>query len=361
VTHPDPAFWRNRNVFVTGHTGFKGGWLSLWLTHMGARVTGYALEPETSQGIFNAADVAGRVTSIIGDIRDVQRLRQSMAEAQPDIVFHLAAQALVRRAYRDPIETYDINTVGTAKVLEEVRRAESAHVAVVVTSDKVYENHDEGRPFREDDPLGGLEPYGVSKANAEMVVKAFRHGLGDSHQLAVATVRAGNVIGGGDWAEDRLIPDAIRAFGDGQSLAVRNPASTRPWQHVFDPLAGYLLLAEKLRKDSSPQWRDAWNFGPADAGSAPVRDVVEHLVTHWNAGTKTTPAAWRTQEEATAPYEARVLGVDSTKARKALTWRPRLELGDAVAVTAAWYKDQQQGANMYARSIADLERYLARP
>jgi CDP-glucose 4,6-dehydratase len=360
VTRPDPAFWRNQNVFVTGHTGFKGGWLALWLAHMGARVTGYALEPENSQGIFGAANVAERITSIIGDIRDVTRLRQSMANAQPDVVFHLAAQALVRRAHRDPVETYDTNVVGTAKVLEEARRIENVRAAVVVTSDKVYENRDEGRPFREEDPLGGLEPYGVSKANAEMVVKAFRHGLGDNHLLAVATVRAGNVIGGGDWAEDRLIPDAIRAFINGHPLAVRNPASTRPWQHVFDPLAGYMLLAEKLLQESDLGWRNAWNFGPADTRGAPVQEVVGHLVGHWNAGTKAAGAAWHTQEEVTAPYEARVLGVDSAKARTALAWRPRLELGDAIAATAAWYKDQQQGADMYARSIGDIENYLAR-
>ena len=236
---PSSSFWRNKRVLVTGHTGFKGGWLAFWLAEMGAEVCGLALAPEDVRGIFSATGLGGRIKNNIGDLRDTAFVDKVLAESQPEIVFHLAAQALVRRAYANPEETYSTNLTGLAGVLESIRRNGGVKASVVATSDNVYENRDEGRPFVEEDRLGGVEPYGVSKAVGEYIVEAFRRSLHKDTDLAVATVRAGNVIGGGDWAEDRLIPDAVRAFTGGRPLEVRNPASTRPWQHVFDLLSGY--------------------------------------------------------------------------------------------------------------------------
>jgi len=354
LTLPNPQFWRGRRVLITGHTGFKGGWLALWLKHMGADVTGYALPPENGDGIFIAADVGRGMTPVTGDIRDISRLKQCISLMRPEIVFHLAAQAIVRRAHRDPHTTYAINVSGTAKVLDAAHAYPFVKTVVVVTSDKVYENTAADRPFREDDRLGGLEPYSVSKASAEMVTAAFRHNLGD-HPLAIATARAGNVIGGGDWGEDRLIPDAIRAFRHGMPLEVRNPISTRPWQHVLDPLCGYLLLAERLTQGDR-SWRTAWNFGSAI--STDVAQLADIVVEHWNKTGGSPAAAWHATLQHGAPYEARSLRLDSSKAMMELGWRPRLPLTQAIEWTVDWYLHQAHGVPMEGPSLAMIDTFM---
>jgi CDP-glucose 4,6-dehydratase len=351
---PNPSFWRGRRVLVTGHTGFKGGWLALWLKHMGADVTGYALAPEHQDGIFSAALVGSGMTPVTGDVRDLARFRQCMTLMRPEIVFHLAAQALVRRAHRDPLTTYATNVTGTANVLEAARYHPSVHTVVVVTSDKVYENLEQDRPFREDDKLGAKEPYGASKASAEIVTSAFRHGLGD-RQLAVATVRAGNVIGGGDWGEDRLVPDAMHAFRHGLPLSVRNPKSTRPWQHVLDPLCGYLVLAERLSQGDT-RWQTAWNFGGKD--SETVGDLAERMVRHWNTSGGRPSGAWEKVPELGAPYEAKSLRLDSTKAATELGWKQRLLIGQALEWTVDWYIHQARGEAMEGPSRSMIDAYM---
>jgi CDP-glucose 4,6-dehydratase len=353
TARPDPQFWRGRRVLVTGHTGFKGGWLALWLKSMGADVTGYALAPENDEGIFTAAAVGSGMTPVTGDIRDLSRLRQCISLMRPEVVFHLAAQALVRRAHRDPHTTYATNVTGTAKVLDAAKTYPFVRAVVVVTSDKVYENTEGDRPFREDDHLGGLEPYGVSKASAEMVTAAFRHGL-NGEGPAVATARAGNVIGGGDWGEDRLVPDAMRAFRRGTPLEIRNPASIRPWQHVLDPLCGYLLLAERLYA-GDPKARTAWNFGSQE--SADVTSLANRVVDHWNNAGGRPHAVWTTVSQTDAPYEARSLRLDSTKAMTELGWRPRLPLAQAIEWTVDWYIHQAHGASMDGPSRAMIDAY----
>ena len=356
MSRPDPHFWRNRRVFVTGHTGFKGGWLALWLAQMGARVNGFALPPEHAAGIYTAAGVAGRITPVNGDIRDLTPLRYCMQITRPEVVFHLAAQALVRRAARDPVGTYRSNVIGTAHVLEAARLTPSVRAVVVVTSDKVYDNRDDGRAFSEDDRLGGREPYGASKAATEMVVEAFRHGLGEDYPLAVATVRAGNVIGGGDWGEDRLVPDAMRAFAAGTALTVRNPGATRPWQYVLDPLSGYMMLAEQLF-NGHPAWRGAWNFGPGPGKAAPVAEIADELVRLWGEHGGAT-AGWQAAAQDGAPYEARFLGVDSSKAQSALGWYPRVPLDLALAETVGWYAAQARGSDIARLSAAMIAAYM---
>jgi len=273
---------------------------------------------------------------------------------RPEIIFHLAAQALVRRAHRDPLTTYATNVTGTAKVLEAVRSFPFVRTIVVVTSDKVYENNNEDRPFREDDRLGGSEPYGVSKASAEMVTAAFRQSLGGSGP-AIATARAGNVVGGGDWGEDRLLPDAMRAFRSGMPLEIRNPRSTRPWQHVLDPLSGYLLLAERMTQ-GDPKWRTAWNFGGEE--SATVADMAERIVSHWNSAGGHPPAKWRAAPEANAPYEARSLRLDSTKAVTELGWMRRLPLAQALEWTVDWHIQQVRGTAMEGPSGAMIDAFM---
>jgi CDP-glucose 4,6-dehydratase len=346
-------FWQGRRVFLTGHTGFMGGWLALWLARLGAKVHGYALPPPTDPGFFAAADVPRDIVSTIADIRDLGALRQAMADARPEIVMHLAAQPLVRQAYADPVTTYATNIMGTVHVLEAMRACGSVQAAVIVTSDKVYENQERGRGYSEDDRLGGREPYGSSKAGAELVTRAYRDSYfaGRTSGVGIATARAGNVIGGGDFAADRIVPDAIRAWAAGRQLVVRNPAATRPWQHVLEPICGYLMLAERLAEKPA-DWSEGWNFGPAEADVKPVAWLVTELARNWGDG-----AGWAPANEGTGPYEAKLLAVDIAKAQRKLGWRPVWPVAEAVAQTVIWYRDFIVKSDARKRSLEQIEEF----
>ncbi len=333
VTGIRADFWRGRSVMVTGHTGFKGGWLVAWLLDMGARVTGLGLAPDTESSFFERCGLASRMASSIGDIRDSTVVRNAIDAAQPEIVFHLAAQSLVRRSYGHPLETFAVNVMGTAHVLDAVRFAPAVRAVVIITSDKCYENREWLWGYREHEPMGGHDPYSASKGCAELVAAAYRNSYfaTGASPVGVATARAGNVIGGGDWAVDRLVPDAVRALASGAVLTVRNPRAVRPWQHVLEPVAGYLMLAERLYAEGS-RWAGAWNFGPSDDAAAPVSVVAELMIKHWGKG------RWQHLAEADAPHEAHYLRLDCAKARALLGWQPALALEEAIAMTVEWYR-----------------------
>jgi CDP-glucose 4,6-dehydratase len=325
-------FYSGRRVLVTGHTGFKGSWLSHWLALLGAEVHGFALAPEAGS-LFEAARIGERMQSVFGDVRDLGRLQQALEASSAEVVFHLAAQSLVRRSYREPVDTYATNVLGTAHVLEACRRSSAVRAVVVVTSDKCYENRELELGYREDAALGGRDPYSSSKAAAELVTAAFRSSFFASGRVGIASARAGNVIGGGDWAEDRLVPDVVRGAWRDEPIVVRNPKSTRPWQHVLEPLAGYLLLAERLHRD--PQgFSEAFNFGPPDAASVDVATLARKLVEQLGSGALELRA-----DVAGEPYEARALKLDSSKARARLGWSPQLSFDEALALTADWYRE----------------------
>ncbi len=338
------SFWRGRRVFLTGHTGFKGSWLSLWLAELGAKVTGFSLPPPTSPSLFEAARVGDLVTSIEGDIRDLDALSRALADAAPEVVFHLAAQALVRPSYAEPVATYATNVMGTVHLLEAVRRARGVRAAVCVTSDKVYEPRAGPLGYREGEPMGGCDPYSSSKGCAELVAAAWRRSFFPperlaEHGVAVATARAGNVIGGGDWAADRLVPDLLAAFAAGETARIRSPNSVRPWQHVLDPLAGYLALAQRLHAGEA--WAaDAWNLGPPDEDARPVAEIADRLAVLWGDG-----AAWESTAEP-GPHEAPWLELDASKARARLGWRPAWTLEEALAETVAWRRAFLEGTDM---------------
>jgi len=350
VVRVDSAFWAGRRVLVTGHTGFKGGWLSLWLKHMGADVTGYALAPPTNPSLFECAGVALGMQSVLGDVRDTAALRDAMQTARPQVVLHLAAQSLVRRSYRDPVETYATNVMGTVNLLEAVRACPDVKAVVVVTSDKCYENREWVWGYRENEAMGGYDPYSSSKGCAELVTAAWRRSFLAEAGIGVATVRAGNVIGGGDWAEDRLIPDILRAFDAGEPVAIRSPQATRPWQHVLEPLAGYLRLAEKLCGDPAG-YAGAWNFGPKEDDVRPVLWIVERLAARWGAG-----AAWRA-DDAQQPHEAGCLTLDSAKARSRLRWQPQLRLEQALDWIVDWHKARRGGEDMRTFTLGQIARF----
>jgi len=349
----NPAFWHGKTVFVTGHTGFKGGWLSLWLHRLGARVTGYALEPPTQPNLFEVAGLARSIDSIAGDVRDLKALRQSLLRAKPQFVFHLAAQALVRESYADPVDTYSTNVMGTVNVLEAVREAESVRATVIVTSDKCYENRERVRGYREDEAMGGHDPYSSSKGCAELVTAAYQRSFFSRSGMPVASARAGNVIGGGDWGRDRLVPDALRAFSAGETLRVRNPEAVRPWQHVLDPLNGYLTLAERLW-DEGLAYSGAWNFGPVDGDDRPVSWIVEELVRRWGDG-----ATWRI-DEAPQPHESGLLKLDCSKARQQLDWHPRIDLGTALDWTVEWRRRHAAGEHVGKLTEEQISRFQDR-
>jgi CDP-glucose 4,6-dehydratase len=332
----NPEFWRGKKVFVTGHTGFKGSWLSLWLQELGANVTGYALDPVTSPSLYVKARVEEGMTSIIGDIRDLDFFSKCMREASPEIVFHMAAQLLVRYSYANPVETYETNVMGTVNMLESVRHSPGVKAVVNITTDKCYENREWLWGYRETDPMGGYDPYSSSKGCAELVSAAYRTSYFnpaefEQHGVAVATVRAGNVIGGGDWAEDRLIPDIVTAFAKGNQVQIRSPHAVRPWQHVVEPLRGYLMLAERLIEDG-PIYSESWNFGPRDEDVKTVQWIVEKIANCWGDG-----ASWQVDNNQ-HPHEASYLKLDISKAVGKLGWQPKLSLDDALNLIVSWSK-----------------------
>ena len=347
------AFWRGRRVFITGHTGFKGSWFALLLNNLGASVTGYALPAPAAHSLFELAHVAETMRSIEGDVRDIERLGSAIRDAKPEIVFHLAAQSLVRLSYNDPVETFSTNVAGTVNLLEACRGVPTLRAVTVVTSDKCYEEDVARLPYKESDPLGGHDPYSASKACAEIVTTAYRRsffGVGES-LAAVASARAGNVIGGGDWAADRLIPDLISAFNAGQRPRLRNPNATRPWQHVLDPLSGYLMLGERLHTEGQ-RYAGAWNFGPAPDSTADVQTVADRVAQLWGSG-----ATWVADADV-QPREAPMLALDSRKAEKQFGWNPQLDLDTALAWTVSWYKNWHQGGNARQLAHEQIKRFV---
>jgi CDP-glucose 4,6-dehydratase len=332
--------WRGKKVFLTGHTGFKGSWLSLWLQMMGARVCGYSLDPPTEPNLFTCAGIANGMESIIADVRDFKSLDVAIQEFAPDVVMHMAAQSLVRESYDNPVATYETNVMGTVNLLESIRKTKSVTATIIVTSDKCYENEEWSWGYREIDKLGGHDPYSNSKGCAEMVTSAYHSSFfsTDTRRMGLATVRAGNVIGGGDWATDRLIPDLIRAFSDRKKAVIRNPDAIRPWQHVLEPLSGYLMLTEKLMEASESS--GAWNFGPGYNDTESVGSVVNKLSDIWG-----DQAQWIT-DTASHPHEATLLQLDCNKAHSLLGWAPNLNLNTALEMTVNWYKAYSANEDM---------------
>lgn len=349
--NPDPAFWRGRRVLLTGHTGFKGGWLALWLHRLGARVTGIALPPAGAPNLYTLARVGELCDSHFIDIRDGRAVKDRVRRSEPEIVFHLAAQALVRAGYEDPPATYATNVMGTVHVLDALRGLESVRAAVMVTTDKVYRNLEQPYPYRENDALGGHDPYSASKAASEMVIASYRDAWLSSQGVAVASARAGNVIGGGDWAADRLIPDAVRCWRAGQALPVRRPQATRPWQHVLEPVAAYLRLAEILH--GQPALAGAYNFGPHTHEAATVRQVIGQARLAYGGG----DVQWG--DGAEGPHEAGWLALEVARARTELGVRPRWGLQESVSRTMTWYRRQCEGADTRALCEADIQAFEA--
>jgi CDP-glucose 4,6-dehydratase len=358
---PDRSFWKGRQVFLTGHTGFKGSWLSLWLDSLGARVAGFALDPPTRPSLFEQAGVAATVRSVGADIRDFSRLRSALAECRPDVVIHMAAQSVVRRGYEDPMETYSTNVMGTVHLMEAIRQCARPCVVVNVTSDKCYENREWVWGYRENEPMGGRDPYSNSKGCAELVTAAYRESYfpperTGRHGIALASARAGNAIGGGDWTSDQLIPDLMRAFLAGRPCEIRNPYAIRPWQFVLEPLRGYLLLAERLAGDPA-RFASGWNFGPADTdGDRPVSWIAGRLAQSWGHD-----ASWNHDDSAGHPREARSLKLDASKARASLGWHPVLPLETALGWIVEWYRGIESGADPGALTRGQIERYEALP
>jgi CDP-glucose 4,6-dehydratase len=346
------SFWQDKKVFLTGHTGFKGGWLSLWLSSMGARVTAFALEPNTSPSFFRTCRVEEILEkSHFGDIRDLQLLQAAMQEAQPEIVIHMAAQPLVRYSYNHPVETYATNVMGTVHVLECIRLLNTVKSAVMVTSDKCYENKEWVWGYRENEPMGGHDPYSNSKGCAELVTSAYRASYFTKEgSVVIASARAGNVIGGGDWSEDRLIPDAIQAFENNQALIIRNPLATRPWQHVLEPLSGYLILAQSLYEDGNA-FASGWNFGPKEDDVRSVQSLVELFIEKWGDS-----VSWKLEKNA-QPHEAQALQLDCSKARQYLGWVPRWSLEQAIEKITDWQRAFQSQKNMQDFSLQQIHQY----
>ena len=352
--------YRNKNVFITGHTGFKGSWLSLWLSKAGANVFGYSLAPDSIPNNYSVSSVPDLLSGeTIADICDEKTLKNAFREADSDFVFHLAAQTLVRRSYYCPIKTFEINVIGSLNVLECLRERGQPCSVVMVTSDKCYENKGQVWGYREKDSLGGYDPYSGSKAASEIAISSYRNSFFplenlDDHGVCIATVRAGNAIGGGDWAEDRIIPDAVRALSNGRTVPVRNPNAIRPWQHVLEPLSGYLMLGAKMLQDKSPELCSAWNFGPRCGEECTVSDLMDRFCNEWRGG------KWEQVSAVDAPHEASVLRLSIDKAIHELHWVPRWDLGEAIKKTAAWYKKYygKSAESMQDACFADIEDYM---
>lgn len=349
------SFWKGKRVLITGHTGFKGSWLALWLKSRGADVSGYSLDPPTTPNLFSTAGVGRGIASVIGDVRDLENLCRVFSRHSPEIVFHMAAQSLVRRSYLDPVETFGSNVMGTVNVLEAVRRADSVRVLVNITSDKCYENREWPWGYRENDPMGGRDPYSSSKGCAELVTAAYRQsyfsgGDGRASRVAVATTRAGNVIGGGDWAMDRLIPDIMRAILEGRPALIRNPEAVRPWQHVLEPLGGYMVLAERLWERGA-EFAGGWNFGPGDDESYSVAWIAERLTALWGDG------AGYVLDKDRHPHEALCLKLDCSKSRGLLGWSPRLKLPVTLEWIVEWYRAFGDKKDMELVTMDQISRY----
>lgn len=344
-------FWRGKRVLLTGHTGFKGSWLSLWLQSLGVELKGFALEPPSTPSLFVEASVARGMISQIGDIRDYNTVYQSVTEFKPEIVIHMAAQPLVRYSYNNPIETFSTNVMGTAHLLEAIRQTNSVKVAVNITTDKCYENREWVWGYREDEPMGGFDPYSSSKGCSELVTAAYRRSYFEKASVAIASARAGNVIGGGDWAEDRLLPDILRAFEQNHSVIVRNPNSVRPWQHVLEPLSGYLALTERLWSEPTG-YAEGWNFGPRDEDAKPVSWIVKRMAEKWEG------ASWRI-DDLNHPHEASYLKLDISKARQRLSWAPRWGLDVALDKIVAWHQAWLSKADAHALCLEQINQYSA--
>ncbi len=344
------VFWQDKTVLVTGHTGFKGSWLSLWLQQLGANVVGYALEPPTDPSLFEMARVAQRMTSVIGDVRDLAAFQAVFQTYQPEIVIHMAAQPLVRESYKDPLLTLSTNIMGTAHMLEAARQTDSVRVVVSITSDKCYENKEWVWGYREADRLGGHDPYSASKAGAELVISTYRDSFMADAGVALASTRAGNVIGGGDWAKDRLVPDIMRSVMDGRPVIIRNPQATRPWQHVLEPLNGYLMVAEHLWEHGRA-YAEAWNFGPNDDDVKPVSWICDYITEMWGGG-----AAWQLDGD-DHPHENTLLKLDCSKAKARLGWQPRLNLAEALTWIVEWYQAYQRDADMRAITETQIRQF----
>lgn len=350
-------FWRGRRVLITGHTGFKGSWLSLWLQHMGAEVSGYALAPPTCPSLFEVADIATGMTSVVGDVRDLEPLKQLLTQQRPEVVFHMAAQPLVRRSYDDPVATYSTNVMGTVHTLEAARQTGGVRAFVNVTSDKCYQNQEWLWGYREGEAMGGYDPYSNSKGCSELVTASYRDSFFnpneyERHGLGLASARAGNVIGGGDWATDRLVPDMISTWSRGGTVSIRNPDAIRPWQHVLEPLSGYLLLAERLWQDG-PQYAESWNFGPVQEDEVPVSHIVSALAERWPGD-----APWQIDQD-DHPHEAHYLKLDCSKARARMCWRPRWSLDRCMDMLADWYRAHLDGADMRTVTMSQIKQYVA--
>jgi CDP-glucose 4,6-dehydratase len=346
------GFWKNKKVLVTGHTGFKGSWLCLWLQGLGANVVGYSLAPPSDPNLFEEANVAQGMTSLFGDIRDLGEMQKAIDNYKPEIVIHMAAQPLVRYSYNNPVETYSTNVMGTVNVLEAIRKCSNVRAVLVITTDKCYENKEWIWGYREDDPLGGHDPYSSSKACVELLISAYRKSYfnGDNNQIALASARAGNVIGGGDWAIDRLIPDMVRAVTECRPVHIRNRNAIRPWQHVLEPLSGYLLLAQKLYEEGT-NFDEGWNFGPNDSDAKSVQWIVEKFIQQWGED-----ACWKVDNDI-HPHEAHYLKLDCSKAKIRLNWQPKWSLEHALVRITAWHKAHQSGQNMRDFSLMQITEY----
>ncbi len=350
--------WKNRTVLITGHTGFKGSWLTLWLTQLGAKVIGYSLPPPTKPNLFTLADVGRDIVSVEGDVRNLSHLQAVMKEHEPEVVFHLAANPLVRFSYQNPVQTYAVNVMGTVHFLEAVRLSPSVQTAVVITSDKCYENREWVWGYRESDPMGGFDPYSSSKGCAELITTAYRQsflesGNGKKHTVAIASARAGNVIGGGDWAPDRLVPDVMRSFLEKKPVHIRYPGAIRPWQHVLEPLAGYLRLAECLSLQGS-SFAGGWNFGPVESAAQPVAYLVQQLAKLWGS-----EARWSYDKDV-QPHEDNFLRLDCSKSRTRLGWKPQFDLETALSWVVDWYSAYAKGEDIRRVTLNQLGEYIAR-